>query len=266
MDQLAVELRNRHPYRCDEYVLYHSTEPSALTYSYAIVFTIPVLGLWNVQISLKNKLALLGIFSLTVIIVIFAIVRVAVEPNMNSSADITWLCLWAHVETGVGMLQIIPAISIHLCLCIIWLTDISPLVAVMVSCLASFRQLFVKSEQSSNSKQSSGSKSSWFDSVSSNVPSSRIRNLFSHKRQTQLSDPSTNSSSGRRSLLPTSQVRPQTAESIPSFHSTEHSTSMAQIHVDHKFGISSVVYPIETERPPPQVYTTANPANPRQGV
>ena len=24
------------------------------------------------------------------------------EPNKHSSADITWLCLWAHVETGVG--------------------------------------------------------------------------------------------------------------------------------------------------------------------
>ena len=46
----------------------------------------------------------MGILCLTVITIVFAIVRIAVMPNRSSTADITWLCLWAHVETGVGTL------------------------------------------------------------------------------------------------------------------------------------------------------------------
>lgn len=71
----------------------------------SVVLSHPVIALWNVRISLKKKLALMGIFSLTVITIVFAVVRIAVMPNKDSSADITWLCLWAHVETGVGKLR-----------------------------------------------------------------------------------------------------------------------------------------------------------------
>ena len=51
---------------------------------------------------MNQKLALMGIFSLTVITILFAIIRIGVMPNKQASADTTWLCLWAHVETGVG--------------------------------------------------------------------------------------------------------------------------------------------------------------------
>lgn len=73
-----------------------------LTYRNSTVLTIPVIGLWNVQISSKKKLTLLGILGLTVTTILFAIVRIAVMPNKSSTTDITWLCLWAHVETGAG--------------------------------------------------------------------------------------------------------------------------------------------------------------------
>ena len=54
------------------------------------------------KIDMRKKLALIGILSLTAVTIVFAIIRVGVMPNKDSSVDITWLCLWAHVETGVG--------------------------------------------------------------------------------------------------------------------------------------------------------------------
>ena len=67
------------------------------------VITIPVLLLWNVKMPLEKKLALLGIFSLTIFVMLVSIVRVAVtRTSATIQADQTWLFLWAHVEMGVG--------------------------------------------------------------------------------------------------------------------------------------------------------------------
>ena len=55
----------------------------------------------------------MGIFSLTVITILFAIVRIALIPNKDSAADVTWLCLWAHVETGVGTLDLAHIVLPH---------------------------------------------------------------------------------------------------------------------------------------------------------
>lgn len=67
------------------------------------VITIPILMLWNVQISLRKKLALMGIFSLTVIVMVVAIVRVAVVTTKNTNADISWLYFWSNIEIAVGI-------------------------------------------------------------------------------------------------------------------------------------------------------------------
>ena len=71
------------------------------------VMTIPAILLWNVRMPLGQKLALLGIFSLTIFVMIVSIVRVAVtRTSATIQADQTWLFLWAHVEMGVGMRSI----------------------------------------------------------------------------------------------------------------------------------------------------------------
>ncbi|KAL8725332.1 MAG: hypothetical protein Q9166_007438, partial [cf. Caloplaca sp. 2 TL-2023] len=44
----------------------------------ALIIVVPVNMLWNVKISLRQKLALGGIFSITVVIMVFAIIRVVV--------------------------------------------------------------------------------------------------------------------------------------------------------------------------------------------
>lgn len=64
--------------------------------------TVPVSMLWKVQISLRQKLVLAGIFSLTVFIMVFAIIRVAVLSSSNNIRDQTWLYLWSAIEQTVG--------------------------------------------------------------------------------------------------------------------------------------------------------------------
>ncbi|KAF4626585.1 hypothetical protein G7Y89_g11572 [Cudoniella acicularis] len=75
--------------------------------------------LWQVRMGIKQKLALLGIFCLTVIIMIFAIVRVAMVKSWSFMPDETWLYMWSSIEQTVS---------------------------IMIACLASFRTLFVKQE------------------------------------------------------------------------------------------------------------------------
>jgi len=60
--------------------------------------TIPVLLLWNIKIDISQKLALLGLFSLTIITIIFSIIRVAVVTVPNAQANIIWLAFWGNIE------------------------------------------------------------------------------------------------------------------------------------------------------------------------
>ncbi|THV54438.1 hypothetical protein BGAL_0026g00090 [Botrytis galanthina] len=86
-----------------------------------LIITIPIAILWNVRIRRRQKLALAGLFSLTMITMTFAIVRVAVVSTASRLPDISWLYLWSAIE---------------------------PPIAVIISCLASFRGLFAKQEGS----------------------------------------------------------------------------------------------------------------------
>ncbi|CAD6580171.1 MAG: hypothetical protein ASARMPRED_009375 [Alectoria sarmentosa] len=190
-----------------------------------MILIIPVIGLWKVQISFKKKLALLGIFCLTVITILFAVIRIAVMPNKTSTADITWLCFWAHIETGA---------------------------AVIVACLASFRQLFVMSNQSGSDKQIPSSESS------TDLGSSRIKVVL-----TRFFHPLSKALSGLKSFFFSSQTRPHTAEYQFSNKSAEDSLPWGTIPVDQAFGSSTQVYLDEMEKPVQNIYTTAYPATAR---
>lgn len=92
--------------------------------------------LWNVRISLRQKLALAGIFSLTIITMTFAVVRIAVISTIfrasdNTWVDGSWLYLWSSIESVIGMSLVPPADHIP-----------NPSTAVIISCLVSFRTLF----------------------------------------------------------------------------------------------------------------------------
>lgn len=73
-----------------------------------VVMLLPMLLLWNTKIRRAKKLAILGLFSLSIITIIISIVRVAsialtLRPDGN--LDSTYLWLWSSIEPCVGMCQ-----------------------------------------------------------------------------------------------------------------------------------------------------------------
>lgn len=79
--------------------------------------------LWNASIEVRKKLALTGIFSLTILIISVSITRVVLTTR-GPRLDLTWLLLWSGLEMSV---------------------------AIIVACLASFRILYTSSERSRRS-------------------------------------------------------------------------------------------------------------------
>lgn len=67
-----------------------------------IVILVPVNLLWKVQMSLRRKLALASLFSMTILIMVFAIVRVIVVSSYSHQPDQTWLFIWDSIEQTVG--------------------------------------------------------------------------------------------------------------------------------------------------------------------
>nr|ANM86707.1 hypothetical protein [Cladonia uncialis subsp. uncialis] len=169
-----------------------------------MILSIPVIGLWNIQISFKKKLALLGILCLTVITILFAFIRITVMPNKTTTADITWLCFWAHVEAGV---------------------------AVIVACLAPFRQLFVKSANPVPHKQSS------YPASSTNFNLSRIKRLFSHVLKS-----SSKASSEVANILSPLRNRPRPAESLSSHKLVDGPAPFDTTPIEEDLGASNKLY------------------------
>jgi len=70
------------------------------------VVLFPITILHNVRISLARKIALGAIFSLVVITMTVAIVRVAVvASDGKQQIELTWLYLWCFIESSVGKLS-----------------------------------------------------------------------------------------------------------------------------------------------------------------
>lgn len=99
--------------------------------------------LWKVKIRLRQKLALGGIFSVTVVIMVFAIIRVVVVSSFSQTLDQTWLYTWSSVEQAVCTYPFPPR-PFSLSAIKYILTSQK---AIMVACLASFRALFTKSKR-----------------------------------------------------------------------------------------------------------------------
>jgi hypothetical protein len=69
--------------------------------------SMPISILWNVRISLRRKFLLGGLFSLVVITMLVAIVRVTVVSRKGAlsnrnQVEVTWLYLWHFIESSVG--------------------------------------------------------------------------------------------------------------------------------------------------------------------
>lgn len=59
--------------------------------------------LWNVRIPLRQKLILIGIFSVTIVVIIVAIIRVTIVNDGNGNIDVSWVYLWSNVEVSACM-------------------------------------------------------------------------------------------------------------------------------------------------------------------
>ena len=70
------------------------------------VISIPVLLLWNVQISVRRKLALGGILCLSIFTIIISIIRVAGGGAENGQIDTAWVLFWYDVEAAIAVIVV----------------------------------------------------------------------------------------------------------------------------------------------------------------
>lgn len=60
--------------------------------------------LWKVRISMRRKLGLIGLFSLTGVIIAFAITRVSLVSSSKFQYDVLWLYNRGNMEVYIGKL------------------------------------------------------------------------------------------------------------------------------------------------------------------
>lgn len=51
---------------------------------------------------------LLSIFSVTIFIMVVAVIRVGVKTSLDEQIDIAWLCFWSFVEVDAGKFTYLP--------------------------------------------------------------------------------------------------------------------------------------------------------------
>ena len=70
--------------------------------------------LWNASVELRKKLALTGIFCLTLVIICDSIIRIVLITG-GARLDLTWLLLWSGLEMTVGTVShSIPSFSVSI--------------------------------------------------------------------------------------------------------------------------------------------------------
>ena len=67
------------------------------------VISIPTALLWNMKMPLRRKLVLIGIFSMTILVIAVSIIRVTEVYSKNMPSDISWLFFWSDIELAMGM-------------------------------------------------------------------------------------------------------------------------------------------------------------------
>lgn len=65
---------------------------------------IPISILWGTQMEFRRKFALVCIFSLVVITVVFSILRTSTVSALTRAPDPSWLYMWSAIEAAVGKL------------------------------------------------------------------------------------------------------------------------------------------------------------------
>lgn len=65
---------------------------------------IPISILWGTQMEFRRKFALVCIFSLVIITVVFSILRTSTISALTHAPDPSWLYMWSAIEASVGKL------------------------------------------------------------------------------------------------------------------------------------------------------------------
>ena len=82
-----------------------------LSVDHSIVLSLPFMIVWHVKIPPRKKFVLLTVFSLTVVVMVVAIVRVAVVNSPTKNPSISWLYLWSSIEMTTCMCWTFPVKS-----------------------------------------------------------------------------------------------------------------------------------------------------------
>ncbi|MCJ1273487.1 hypothetical protein MMC21_001279 [Puttea exsequens] len=70
----------------------------------AMIMALPLYLAMRVQLPWTQKLALGGIFSLGIIVILFAIIRIVVTNQHDSHPEVSWLNLWSQIEASVAVI------------------------------------------------------------------------------------------------------------------------------------------------------------------
>lgn len=71
----------------------------------ALILSIPVIILWNVQIPWRKKVILFAVFSATILIMLISIIRITLTKGTQQQLvepGIDWIYLWSAAEMGTG--------------------------------------------------------------------------------------------------------------------------------------------------------------------
>ena len=68
--------------------------------------SVPVLLLWNVQITVRRKLILGAILCLSIFMILIAIIRVSTGKNSNGQVDSAWVIFWLQAEASVAIVVV----------------------------------------------------------------------------------------------------------------------------------------------------------------
>ncbi|KJZ70911.1 hypothetical protein HIM_09704 [Hirsutella minnesotensis 3608] len=108
-----------------------------------LIMLLPTILLWNTRVRWSKKLAIIGLFSLSIVTMVVAIVRTAMlstNKRPDGNFDVSWLWLWSAVEPSVGKYNFVPK-SEHIA------DAVFAIKAIVVCGLSAFPQLFTQSHR-----------------------------------------------------------------------------------------------------------------------
>ncbi|MCJ1381360.1 hypothetical protein MMC17_004470 [Xylographa soralifera] len=71
-----------------------------------LIVSVPVVLLWNVNITRNRKIGLCMVLGLSIVMVIFALIRVTLSTLNNGTIDSVWLFFWSETECCVAIIMV----------------------------------------------------------------------------------------------------------------------------------------------------------------